>query len=97
MAVVVFFLWTMRQFLDGFFAQAGLAPDSPLPWLLVTGYAALGDWGLYFLEVGANGMVWATVPYSVFIGVVLLLFCFVLALLTDAMIAWAVRRAEHTG
>jgi hypothetical protein len=98
LAVVAFLLWAMHQFLTGTFAQTGvLPPDSPASWFLVAIYAAFGDWGLYFLEVGANGTVWATVHYSVFIGVALLVFCFVLALLTDGMIAWAVRRAERTG
>jgi hypothetical protein len=97
LAVVAFFLVTMRQFLDGFFAQTGNPLSDSTAWLLTAGYAAFGDWGLFFLEVGNNGMVWATVPYSVFVGVALLVFCFVLALLTDGLIAWAVRRAERTG
>ncbi len=97
LAVVVFLLWAMRQFLEGTFAQAGAAPQGIVSWLLVAVYAAFGDWGLYFLEVGSSGMVWATVEYSIFVGVALLAFCFILALLTDAMIAWAVRRAERTG
>jgi hypothetical protein len=98
LAVVAFLLWAMQRFLAGDFAQAGVLPnDGIASWLLVAVYAAFGDWGLYFLEVGASGTVWATVPYAIFIGVALLAFCFVLALLTDAMIAWAVRRAERTG
>lgn len=68
--------------------QAGL-------WLLVFGFAALGDWGLSLLWLGFfGGEVWPTVDYSLLVGLALLGFVFVQTLLTDGLLALTVRRAE---
>lgn len=65
-------------------------------WLLLFAFAALGDWGLTILHLGYFGqVVWAEVPYSIFIGVGLLVFVFVQTLITDGILALAVRRAER--
>ncbi|NWF67503.1 MAG: hypothetical protein HXY40_00315 [Chloroflexi bacterium] len=98
LAVVGALLLLMAQFLqNGLTAPAGTPLTQPLDWLLTAAYAVFGDWGLYFLEMENNGTMWATVPYGILIGVVMLAACFVLALLTDLLIAWAVRRAERVG
>lgn len=65
-------------------------------WLLIFGFAAMGDWGLSLLHLGFFGAdVWATVPYSIFIGIALLVFVFIQALLVDGILMLAVRRAER--
>lgn len=65
-------------------------------WLLIFGFAAMGDWGLSLLHLGFFGAeVWATVPYSIFIGLALLVFVFVQTILTDMLLMFAVRRAER--
>jgi hypothetical protein len=66
-------------------------------WLLMAGFAALGDWGLAFLNLGFFGEVWATVPYGIFIGLALLAFSMIQAALTDGILALAIRQAERRG
>jgi hypothetical protein len=66
-------------------------------WLLMGGYAGLGDWGLAYLNLGYYGEVWATVPYGIFIGLALLVFSMIQAALTDGILALAIRQAERKG
>lgn len=66
-------------------------------WLLMGGYAGLGDWGLAYLNLGYYGEVWATVPYGIFIGFALLVFSMIQAALTDGILALAIRQAERKG
>ena len=47
--------------------------DAPA-WLLTGAYAAIGDWGLRFLHVGFYSEIWATIPYTIFFGIALLVF-----------------------
>ncbi len=67
-----------------------------LAWLLVSGCAVVGDWGLLLSQLGTAGEIWAIVPYSVFIGAVLLIFTLMQAALADFMLNLAVSRAEVT-
>jgi membrane protease YdiL (CAAX protease family) len=77
------------------FIQGDLEVADPLAWLLIAGFAAFGGWGLLLLQLGALGEIWASIPFSVFLGVGLLLFVLAQALLTDGILALAVRRAER--
>lgn len=64
-------------------------------WLLLLAFALFGDWGLGLLYLGYFGAeVWANVPYGIFIGLAILVFVLMQAALTDAIISWAIRRAE---
>ena len=66
-------------------------------WVLIFGFAAIGDWGVSLLHLGFFGAeVWANVDYSIFIGVALLVFVFAQTLMTDLLLAFAVRRAERS-
>ncbi len=66
-------------------------------WLLIAGFAALGDWGLAFLHLGFYGEIWATIPYGIFLGLALLVFAIIESGLTDWILALAIRQAERRG
>lgn len=91
-AVVVGLWYGVTRFVNG-----NLAIDDTLAWLLVFAFGALGDWGLWFLNLGFFGEIWATVPYGILLGLALLIFSMLQAILTDQILALAVRRAERKG
>ncbi len=66
-------------------------------WLLIAGFAALGDWGLAFLNLGFYGEIWATIPYGIFLGLALLIYAIIESGLTDWILALAIRQAERKG
>lgn len=70
--------------------------DAPA-WLLTGAYAAIGDWGLRFLHVGFYSEVWATIPYTIFFGIALLVFSLGQSLVTEWILAFTIRRAEQIG
>ncbi len=70
--------------------------DTPA-WLLTGAYAAIGDWGLRFLHVGFYSEIWATIPYTIFFGVALLVFALGQSLVTEWILAFTIRRAERIG
>ncbi len=85
-------LYGVNQFLAG-----QLQTSDPLAWMLMFGASAFGDWGLGLLYLGRAGEIWATVPYSIFIGLALVIFCFLQAYLADQILVWAVKRAQRRG
>jgi hypothetical protein len=91
-AIVAGLLLAVARFMNG---EMQL-PDSTA-WLLVAGFAALGDWGLAFLNLGVYGEIWATVPYGILLGLALLVFAMLQAIVTDQILVFAVRRAERKG
>src|SRR5690606_17795119 len=66
-------------------------------WALMSSFAAFSDWGLAFLNLGFYGEIWATIPFGVVLGLVLLAFSMVQAMLTDWLLAVAIRVAERKG
>jgi hypothetical protein len=56
--------------------------------------AAFGDWGLILSQLSLAGELWRTVPFSIFIGLALLLWVIAQALLTQGFLKLAVRAAE---
>jgi hypothetical protein len=92
LTVVGALVFGTTQFING-----NLPASDPGAWLLAGGFAALGDWGLAFLNLGFFGEIWATIPYGIFLGLALLVFSLGLAALTDAVVALAVRQAEQRG
>lgn len=66
-------------------------------WLLLFGFAVIGDWGLSLLYLGFYGsIVWADVPYGILIGPAMLVFVMFQAAITDGIMALAIRRAERS-
>lgn len=90
LAVVVGLLYLLTRFIQG-----ELQLEGWLAWLLVTGFTAIGDWGLVLLQLGSAGELWAIIPYAVAIGVVLLVFALIQAILTDVLLNFAVKVAER--
>jgi hypothetical protein len=70
--------------------------DGPA-WILAGAYAAIGDWGLRFLHVGFYSEIWATIPYTIFFGIALLVFALGQSLVTEWILALTIRRAERIG
>lgn len=91
-ALLILLLAGTMQYLNG-----ELVVRDGLSWLLVGGFAAMGDWGISLLHLGAYGEIWATVPFGIFIGPGLLVFALVQAMLTDWILALAIRRADLRG
>ncbi len=90
--LVTVLVFSTTQFING-----DLAATDPGSWLLVGGFAAFGDWGLSFLNLGFFGEIWATIPYGIFLGLALLGFSLIQAALTDGIVALAIRQAERRG
>ncbi|MDQ7027495.1 MAG: hypothetical protein Q9P44_18280 [Anaerolineae bacterium] len=72
-----------------------LALDSTSAWLLSSGFAVFGDWGLTLTQLTQTGQMWAEIPYSVFIGGLLLLVTLLQVMMASAFLALAVRIAER--
>ena len=83
-------LWAANAFLGG-----ELSPTDSGAWLLLLAAAALGDWGLGLLSLSLAGEIWATVPYGILIGAALLGVALLQAAMADALLNWAVRRAQR--
>lgn len=64
-------------------------------WGLGLAHGIIGDMGFAYLNAPTLSMLWQRVDYSILLGVVMLLIVFTLALLTDLMIRWAMRRAQR--
>jgi hypothetical protein len=79
------------------FVNGTLQITDQAAWALVFGYGAIGDWGLAFLNLGFYGEIWATVPYGILLGLALLVFSMLQAVITDQILALAIRRAERKG
>ena len=89
--ILVFgFLIAMTQFLQNTFE-----PANTESLLLVAGYSAFADWGLFMMQLGAAGEIWAIVPFSIFMGIILLGFALVQAIISDGLLALAVRLSER--
>jgi len=81
------------------YREGTLTPDATELgiWMLLFGFAVLGDWGLSLLYLGFYGAdIWAEVPYGILIGLAMLVFVMFQAALTDGILALAVRRAERS-
>lgn len=74
-----------------------LALHEVLAWMLALAFGGMGDWGLAMLHLGFYGELWATIPYGIFLGAALLIFALVQAMLTDAILGYAIRHAERSG
>lgn len=79
------------------FVNGSLIASDVGAWALLGGFAAFGDWGLSFLNLGFFGEQWATVPFGIFLGLALLVFSLVQAAVTDWIVALAIREAERRG
>lgn len=77
------------------FIVGGLQLEAGWLWLLILAFVVTGDWGMILLQLAALGEIWARVPYSIFIGVAMLVIVLLQALITDGLLAYAVRHAER--
>jgi hypothetical protein len=78
------------------FLKGALTLSDGLSWLWLAAYSVLADWGLLWLQLQQAGVIWSDVPYSVYIGGVLLLAVVVQMLLIKGLVRLAVRAAERT-
>lgn len=86
-------VFAATEFINGNIAEASDAGA----WLLMGSFAAVSDWGLAFLNLGFYGEIWATIPFGVFMGLVLLVFSMAQAMVTDWLLGVAVKVAERKG
>ena len=63
----------------------------------MTGYGAMGDWGLALLYLGRSSEIWAIIPYGILIPAVLMLIALAQAAISDRLLIVAARRAQQTG
>jgi hypothetical protein len=92
LGLVIGFTIAATQFIRG-----DLAASETGAWFLMGGFSALGDWSLSFLLLGFYSEVWATIPYAIFLGVALLIFAMLQSVITEWILAFAIRRAERHG
>lgn len=90
--VTAVLLYGAGQYLAG-----DLVLSDPAAWGIGFLALAMGDWGLGLLYLGRAGLIWATIPYSILFGVCLALFALAQAVLTDALVTFAARRAQKRG
>ncbi|MEO0564269.1 MAG: hypothetical protein AAF125_19345, partial [Chloroflexota bacterium] len=84
-------VWLTLGFADGSFSLEIGAPDwLPVQWLVLFGMSAFADLGTKFLHLGFAGEMWVIVPYSIFIGPLLLVFTLLQAFLADVILKRAV-------
>ncbi len=86
----------------GVLARAYMVGDLPSvsdagAWGGLAANGAVGDWALSFLSLERYGEIWATVPFGIFLGVVVMGFALIQAALADGILALAVRRAQRRG
>lgn len=62
---------------------------------LVGALSAWGDWGLTLTQLSQSGQLWADLPYSVFVGLALLLFVIVQVSIANGLMILAIRFAER--
>ena len=84
-------LWGMTAMLSGEL----LLPDG-LNLALAGLYSAQVDWGLLLLYLGEAGRLWVSIPFAVWLGLLLLGWVALQALLTEALLVLAAQRAERT-
>jgi hypothetical protein len=78
------------------FQPSGIFSLNPvLTWLGLYGFGAIGDWGLYYLQLGYAAEAWAIAPYGIFIGPAMLVFALLQAYIADLMLSAAVRIADR--
>jgi hypothetical protein len=66
-------------------------------WAILALNGGVGDWALSFLSLERYGEMWATVPFGIFLGVAVMFYALIQAVLADGVLAWAVRRAQRRG
>jgi hypothetical protein len=79
------------------FVRGNLVVSDAGAWGLMGAFSAVGDWGLSFLHLGFYSEIWATIPYAIFMGVGLLIFTMAESVLTEWVLALAIRQAERNG
>jgi hypothetical protein len=91
--VLALLLFGANQFLTGQLFQS----NDVGAWLLMTATSAAADWGLSFLNLTRSSEIWATIPYGILIGLVLLVLALVQAAVADRLLLLGVRVAQKKG
>jgi hypothetical protein len=84
--------YTAWQFISG-----DLTLGEGVSFMLMFGFGALVDWGLYFLHLGSYGELWALVPYGVLLSLALVAFALLQAFIANRLLLWAIQRAQNRG
>lgn len=71
--------------------QGKLELIDPVAWVILFIFAAFADCGLLFLHLGALGVVWASVPYAMFLGLALVIFILIQTFIIDRLLGHASR------
>lgn len=87
--LTLFFILMMVNLVD-FGTISGEVGD----WLTMFAFGAYGDWGLRFMNGAFVSDLWLKHPYTVLIGVAVLITCLYMAVLAEAMLMWSIRRAQ---
>ncbi|MCA9911944.1 MAG: hypothetical protein KC496_01285, partial [Anaerolineae bacterium] len=74
---------------------ASLELNAAQSWLLHAGNAIFGDWGLVSAQFTQTAQLWAQIPYSSFIGLIMLPVGFLQVALSDGLLKWAAYLAER--
>lgn len=69
--------------------------SDPVSWGALALYGGLGDWGVSLLHLSSFGQIMATIPYSIFIGLALMIIALSQAIFADWILNRAIRRAEY--
>ncbi|HUN06591.1 MAG TPA: hypothetical protein PLQ56_08315 [Aggregatilineales bacterium] len=93
LSIIIGLVVAARGYMDGAFPTL---PDGAA-WGLMATFGALGDWALNYLHLGYYASVWATIPYTIFLGIALLIFTLAQSALTEWILNRAIRRAERVG
>lgn len=91
LAIFIALLFGVLQFLSN---EMTLGPA--LNWAMFASWSIWGDWGALMLQLGQTGqLIWAQVPYTIFIGVLLLAMVLVQAGIASGLLSLAIRNAER--
>ncbi len=80
------------QFMDGLLELNGAQA-----WLVQVANAIFGDWGLASAQITQTGQLWAQVPGSIFLGLLMLVAVLLQSLLTEGLLRLAAGAAERQG
>jgi hypothetical protein len=70
-------------------------PSTPGALASMTGFGAFGDWGLRYLNLAFYSDLWGMVPYSIFMGIALIVTAFLQMGLAELIVMLAIRRGEN--
>jgi len=88
-ATTALLFWGVWQFTNG-----SLELNNPQALGVLSGFSILGDWGVVMSHLSAAGELWATVPHTIFIGLMMLAAVITQIAITSGLLAASVKAAE---